>query len=1120
MGAAAHFGQDAVDLFPARRGAHFPLEPIVMRSLRQFAVLALITRLALAQGGELKMPRQPAVSPDGSQLVFGYEGDVWIVPSAGGLASRITASPSRESRAMFAPDGVTLVFESDRNGNADLFTTSLEGGEPRRLTWHSAADRLTGFTGDGAEATFLSRRQTREGRSYGKLYRVPLAGGAERPVSELGATDAVLSADGRRMAFVRGGESWWRKDYRGAANLDVWTVELASGVPVQATTYDGNDLSPLWHPEGVGFYFLREQQRAHNIWWKPLVGEPVQVTNLASPGVRFPSLNVRGTHLAFEADDGAWILELDPLRPATAKTPPRRVALRGFADPAAKSFEETVAGDVAEFDVSRDEKTIAFVAGGEIWATEKKAKDPRRTRRLTDTAAGERSICFTPNGEGVLFVSDVSGEDQIWRVTADDGDEKRLVRARRFKVEKLTETPGEKSDLALSPDQSTLAYVRGLGDLVLADPATLADKKILLTGFAAPRFDWSGDSQRIAVARDDDDFNTDVWIYDVAGAVPPYNVSRHPDEDVAPSWDPKGRFLAFASRDGLYQDFEVSVVWLRKADFEKSSLDWEDEEEAKKEKGKSGAASRAESGPSSRPESREGAGSDSAPTTRPESAPASKPADAGGAKAEDKKVEPVVIDFADLHRRRRRPTSGLGSRTSPVVSPDGKSIAYLQTGPEFGLYVTDVEGKKRERVLPTMVSGFRWSGDEVLCISGGQLTSISKSGGKTAYPFSGVRTRRPFEERRLVFVEAWRKMRDHFYDAKLHGADWAAARARFEPLAAAASTPADLEVAVTLLLGELNGSHLGFRTTGGYVPPNPSATAQLGVLWDESFAGPGLKVAEIVPGTPASKEKSRLEPGDVLLAIDDVELAAAPNPWGLFDRLSGREVRLKVRRGEAERETIITPVGSIANPLYDYDVSRRQEFVHARTDGKVGYVHIEGMDTPELVRFEREIFAEGFDKSCLIIDVRGNGGGWTADMLFTMLTQPDHATTVPRGGGRGYPQDRRVFAAWNKPIVVLCDEFSYSNAEIFSWGIKTLKRGPVVGKRTYGAVISTGAFRLLDGSSLRNPFRGWFTKDTNVNMENNGCPPDVAVENLPHDLAVGKDAQLEAAVAEALKQLK
>ncbi|HYC77316.1 MAG TPA: S41 family peptidase [Planctomycetota bacterium] len=1087
-----------------------------------FVILVVVSALAPAQGGELTLCRHPAVSPDGSQMVFSYEGDLWVAPAAGGFAARVTSHPAREDRALWSPDGATLVFQSDRFGNVDLFRTSLVGGRPARLTFHSDPDFIAGFSADGADVLFVSRRQVTEGRAYSKLRKIPAAGGVERPVSDLAGIEHALSADGRRMAFVRGAESWWRKDYRGSANLDVWVAELPDGPIARMTSWEGNDFAPMWHPEGTGFYFLRERDRAVNVWWRPLAGEETQVTRLATPGVRFPSLNVRGTHLAFEAEDGVFVLELDPANPALPKAAPRKIPLRGFLETSLLDVEEPVTGDVTDYALSRDDKQIAAVAGGEIFVMDRKGKEPRHVRRVTDSAAGERSPCFAADSESLLFVSDASGEDQIYRASSADPSEKRLSRARKFRIEKLTDTPGSKHSLDLAPDGATLAYVRGLGDLVLADPATLADRRVLARGFAAPQFDWSPDSRWIAVASDDDDFNTDVRIFDVQAEREPYNVSRHPDEDVAPAWDPKGRFLAYAARDGLYQDYEIVTAWLRKADFEKTPLDWEDEEELRKAKKdpKGGAASRPASRSASRPESGPESAPESAPETRPESAEgaASKESRPESEKAKEK-VEPVVVDFDDLHKRRRKPTSGPGSRTSPAPSPDGKSIAFVQTGVEPGLWTMEIDGKNKSKLQPAPVSSVRWAGDDLFFLSGGQVCS-QKGGQKTVYAFAGTRLRRPSEERRLVFVEAWRRMRDHFYDANLHGADWAAARARFEPWAAAASTPQDLGMVVTLLLGELNASHLGFTPAARWTSPTPSRTAELGVLWDEDFPGPGLRVKRVVPGTPAAREKSRLQAGDVVLAVDEKRLDDGRNPWEAFDRLAGRDVRLTVRRGDGEIEILITPAGSIDERVYDDEVAERQARVHALTDGKVGYVHIAGMDAPELSRFEHEIFSEGYDKDCLIIDVRGNGGGWTADLLFTMLTQADHATTVPRGGGKGYPQDRRVFAAWTKPIVCLCDEFSYSNAEIFSHGVKTLKRGPVVGKTTYGAVISTGGFRLLDGSTLRNPFRGWWAKGTGLNMENHGCVPDVPVENLPQDVARGRDAQLEAAIAEALKQLK
>ena len=183
------------------------------------------------------------------------------------------------------------------------------------------------------------------------------------------------------------------------------------------------------------------------------------------------------------------------------------------------------------------------------------------------------------------------------------------------------------------------------------------------------------------------------------------------------------------------------------------------------------------------------------------------------------------------------------------------------------------------------------------------------------------------------------------------------------------------------------------------------------------------------------------------------------------------------------------------------------------SNDRLGYIHIQAMGTPSLLEFERELYAAGHDKDALIIDVRDNGGGWTTDMVLTMLMVNDHAFTIPRGGGKGYPQGRRIFATWNKPVVVLCNENSYSNAEIFSWSIKTLGRGPLVGKPTFGAVISTGGAGLLDGSFIRMPFRGWYVNDENsTNMELNGCPVDYEVDYLPGDYAEGRDRQLEKAI--------
>jgi tricorn protease len=362
-------------------------------------------------------------------------------------------------------------------------------------------------------------------------------------------------------------------------------------------------------------------------------------------------------------------------------------------------------------------------------------------------------------------------------------------------------------------------------------------------------------------------------------------------------------------------------------------------------------------------------------------------------------------------------------------------------------------------------------------------------------------------------------------DPAFHGHDWTASLAKWRPIALEASTREDFDEMVNWMLGEMNSSHMGF-TGGGPGPTDPAETdvtrtGELGVLWDEAFAGPGRRVREVLPESPAARAISRLRPGDVVLAVDGRAVADERNWDRLLAGTVEQETLLRVQGADgAERELTIRPSASLARPLYERAIRAARARTEEAGGGRLGYVHVEAMGTGSLLDFERALAEAGAGKDCLLIDVRENGGGWTTDMMLTMLMGRDHAITVPRGGGEGYPQDRLIFARWDKPVVVLCNENSYSNAEIFSWAIRTLQRGPLVGKRTYGAVISTGGAGLLDGSFVRIPFRGWYVNDgTRTNMELNGCPPDHGVEILPQDYAAGLDRQLEKAIGVGLELL-
>jgi tricorn protease len=387
-------------------------------------------------------------------------------------------------------------------------------------------------------------------------------------------------------------------------------------------------------------------------------------------------------------------------------------------------------------------------------------------------------------------------------------------------------------------------------------------------------------------------------------------------------------------------------------------------------------------------------------------------------------------------------------------------------------------------------------------------------------------------------------MRDHYYDERLGNRNWDAVRRKYADVAAQSPDKETFATLVQLMLGELNGSHLGFFPASGQGPggaPGPGprrgprgpgapvapaaegagdprwnvATAHFGLRFEPGYKGPGLKVRDVIPGTAADHKATRIVAGEILLAVDGATVDPALDLTKVLNGPTERDVKLTVLNLEGkEREVTLRPTTFQAarTLLYDKWVKDNRKTVEELSKGTLGYLHIQGMSLPSFYKFEEELYSAGAGKSGLIIDVRENGGGSTADHLLTALTQPAHAITIPRGGGQGYPQDRRVYATWTKPIVVLCNQNSFSNAEIFSHAIKTLKRGKLVGVPTAGGVISTGGTSIMDLGLLRLPTRGWFILDSGEDMELNGAVPHYTLWPHPADFARGFDAQLSKAV--------
>lgn len=332
---------------------------------------------------------------------------------------------------------------------------------------------------------------------------------------------------------------------------------------------------------------------------------------------------------------------------------------------------------------------------------------------------------------------------------------------------------------------------------------------------------------------------------------------------------------------------------------------------------------------------------------------------------------------------------------------------------------------------------------------------------------------------------------------------------------------------VNAMLGQLNASHMGLY---GSNPEDTESlsTGRLGI--EVRPVSGGVEITHVVPNSPADREDSQLREGDVIRAVDGQQIDETINFWSTLMEKENEKIWLRVNRGDEMQDVYIRPANSIGSQLYEEWVEDRRQLTTRYSQGRLGYIHIQGMNWPSFETFERELTAAGYGKEGLIIDVRFNGGGWTTDMLMTVLMVAQHAYTVPRGSTQDltnhrefsghYPFGERLpLSAWTLPAAAICNHSSYSNAEIFSHAFKNLGRGPLIGEPTFGAVISTGAHTLMDGSYVRMPFRGWYVKATGENMEGTPAVPDHVLLNPPGIKARGEDPQLEKAVEVLLDSL-
>ncbi|HIK82400.1 MAG TPA: hypothetical protein EYF93_05825 [Planctomycetes bacterium] len=1087
--------------------------------LSQFYLAASISSAA----EPMLWPFQPEVSPDGATVAFTWEGSLWTASSDGGVARRLTDHPAWESLPRWSSDGESIVFASARGGSSDLWQIPAQGGRARRLTWWSGTDLPCDLSPDGSELIFSSDRI--DGWKKGaRLYRmaIPPAGSPPEEPTRLtlaASSSARYSPDGQQLLTQREGTDWTRQGYRGSQSGQIWLYHLESGDWRPLTPAGIPHSSPVWIDQqrflmvedidGRGQLVERDiDHRNRRVW-----------TSFEHDSVRFPSVSDDGNIVIFEQGFHCWKLN----RSSGQIVPLEFLAAEDLPDTGVEDLNFSSATSAS---LSPDGKQVAFGCQGDLLVRRTEKGLP--ANRVDAHPARDDDPVWLPGGKKLLFVSRRSGTEDLYTVRSSEAGEPRLDRCLTTEVKRFPGPEVRRRSPGLSPDGQQIAFLHGDGDLAVQD-LDGGHFRLLHSGWAPVEFRWSPDSQWIAYSTLDQDFNRDVWLVRSDGTMFPFNLSANPRPDLNPAWSPDGRKLCFVSQRDE-EGGDLWWLWLRKEDFQQTREDRILDDDPPEEP--PSAAPKKNPPKSDPPKSEEpkssAPGSAIADDDKPDPK-TSKSAPKPVKKVEEKKVEEkkveVQIDLDGIRNRFQRAFASDKSVGSPIWSLDSKKVFFNSShegsAALYSLSIPQDGSAKKLAAGSSAIVEWNRKSKKMLRIVSGVPTTVTASGSSVALTFARKFPVDMLARRRAVFDEAWATMRDRFYDPKMKGLDWQALGDRYREIAVARRDPTEFASIINRMIGELNSSHQRFTPAKRW-SKTIRATGVPGWRLQPNRQSGRYRIESILPGTPAAAKELDLHIGDELISIDGEPIHAGDNlSIPLEGKVGSRVAMMIAREGQPERRIVIRPISNnvLRTLLYNDWQRQRREQVGRLSQNRLGYLHIQGMNQSSLDRFSVQLYEAGHGKEGLIIDVRENGGGWTTDLLLAALTRTPHAYTIPRAGSRGYPNDRLVAPSWTRPIAVICNQNSFSNAEIFSHAVKNLGRGALVGVQTAGGVISTGSSTLLDGSRIRVPFRGWYTIPGGVDMELNGAIPDVVVRSLPADEEQQLDRQLEATIQRLLEDL-
>ncbi|GAA4742495.1 S41 family peptidase [Flavisolibacter ginsenosidimutans] len=1073
-----------------------------------FAAALLLSASGFAQNNALWI-RYPAISPDGKTIVFSYKGDLYKVPSSGGEAVPLTVHEAYDFMPVWSKDGKWLAFASDRFGNFDVFVMPATGGDAKRLTFNSAADYPYDFTPDGKSVLFGTTRNDvytsarfPQRSLFQKLYKVPVTGGRSVMFNSAGAEFAHYNSKGDKIIFQdrKGYEDAARKHHTSAVTRDIWMYDIKKDEYVQISNYEGEDREPVWGGDDNTVYYLSEKDGSQNIY-KAVVGgnaSVTQVSKMKTHPVRHLSRSADGT-LCFTYDG-----ELYTMKDGGA---PQKISVIVNTDTRGRDEKILpVNTGVTQTALSPNGKEIAFVVRGEVFVT---SVEGGITKRITNTPQQERTVEFSPDGRTLYYASERGNSWDIYKATIERKEEPYFYTSTVVKEEPVIATEADEFQPEVSPDGKEIAYLEERNVLKVYNLASKKSRTIVPKGVnfsyadGDQYYQWSPDGKWITFNSAEGRWgSSEVAMMKADGSGERKNLTQSGFFDGQPKWAFGGKALLWTTdRDGKKP---LAFQGAREVDVYAMFFDQEAYDKFKLTKDEFALAKERED------KEKEEAKKDTSNKIAPPK----------------KGWEP---NLEGLDNRKLRLTINSGNISDYMLSNDGEKlyfIARMEKG--YDLWMTNPRTKET-KLIAKMDGGpggmdVSKDGKSLFVVSDGKIVKVDAESGRIApVVVNGEMVLRADKEREYIFDHAFRQVAKKFYDPKIHGIDWAGFHSEYAKFLPHINNNYDFQELLSEFLGELNASHTGGRyspaAAGG--PQTGDATASLGLLYDETYDGNGVKVMEVIENGPFTNAKTKIKKGVVIEKINGEEIVENMDWSRMLNRQTGKNVLLSLYDPETKQrwDETTKPIsqGEEQALLYQRWVNNNRKKVEELSGGKVGYIHIQGMNDNSYRTVYEEALGKAAGKEALIVDTRFNGGGWLHDDLVTFLSGKKYLDFSPQGAiaTSGEPRNK-----WTAPSTVLMSESNYSDAFIFPYAYHQLGIGKLIGMPVAGTGTAVWWETQIDPTIVFGiPMIATIGKEGRP-TENLQLEPDIKVQNDYKSVLSGKDPQLERAVKEMLEEIK